>query len=69
MADEVNAVAHLLHGFVGVILPEARVVLVPVLLLLVVGRVRVNIDLGVAAAAEDLVRLASCSSSAWRFRR
>ena len=53
VADEVNAVAHLLHGFVGVILPEARVVLVPVLLLLVVGRVRVNIDLGVAAAAED----------------
>ena len=53
VADEVNAVAHLLHGFVGVILPEARVVLVPVLLLLVVGRVRVNVDLGVAAAAED----------------
>ena len=54
-------------GFVG-ILPEARVNLVPVLLLLVVGRVRVNVDLGVAAAAEDLVRFASCSSSAWRFR-
>ena len=53
VADKMNAVAHLLHGLVGVILPEGRIVLVPVFLLLEVGRLGVDVGL-VAAAAEDL---------------
>ena len=53
VADKVDAVAHLLHGLVGVVLPEGRIVLVPVFLLLEVGRLGVDVDL-VAAAAEDL---------------